>query len=362
MPSELDEYLSEITKKYTAIGKRVASELQSRLKDADYNDIPRIIRKVWAKYDVPKEYRNTLLDGIVSATGLGVDIPNPISFRAFAEKSVSLDGVKLSTKINDISRTDEIETMIKNAMRNDVSIYKVAVDLVNKDISASELPKYVDDLISKMRQAATVAGDTEAYSVYRRAVSRVNRQVESLVRQDTSALARAYHDISELSVSASEKLINKTIERAIMVKSRSNALRLAHTETARAYGNARVESIRNDDDSVGIKVTLSGAHDGYCICDFFAESDMYGMGEGVYPDDQLPSYPFHPYCQCLLDPVYKSDINPDEAEYDDSLAKAVFDDLDESEQAALVGKEGLWEDLDWKDHKLPEGYSEEVSK
>jgi hypothetical protein len=83
---------------------------------------------------------------------------------------------------------------------------------------------------------------------------------------------------------------------------------------------------------------------------------MYGMGPGIFPKDELPEFPFHPHCMCLLDPWYKGETG----EYDDEAGSDAFDDLEEDEQKALAGKDGDWEDVDWKDHTLPKGFEEVV--
>jgi uncharacterized protein YfeS len=356
--SKLDDYLNQITHVYTALSRKVIADLQEQLADAEPADVADIVRTIWDKWDVPGEYRDMLLDGAVKATEISVAVEAPIVFKSFYAQSVSLDGVKLSAKINDVMRTNETEALIRDAMQNQITIKNLAVKLVDEDLSSAKLPKYMEDLLTKARQAADLTGDTEAYAKYRRALSRATRQIDTLKdADDTSKLARAYRDVAELSTDASEKTVEKTIERAIMQKARANALRLAHTETARAYGNGAVYSAMQDKDAIGIRIELSGDHEGYCICDYFAESDMYGLGEGVYPVDELPEYPFHPYCQCSLSSVYKGD--PD-AEYDDNAAEAAFDDLDPEERQALVTKSGTWDDLDWKDHKLPKGYDEQI--
>ena len=355
--SELDEYINEITHAYTALSINVIADLKERIDDADPGDVAGIVQSVWEDWDVPGKYQDMLLNGALKATKISVKIDSGIAFKKFYSNSVTLDNVKLSSKINDVMKTKEIETSIRDAVQNEINIKQLAVDLVDKKLVSSELPGYIKDLLSKARQAADLTGDTEAYAKYRRALSRATKQIDALKdSESTSKLARAYRDIAELSESASSKVVEKTIKRAIMQKARANALRLAHTETARAYGNGRLYDIQNDEDAVGVKVELSGEHEGYCICDFFVETDMYGMGEGVYPVDEVPDYPFHPYCQCELSSVYKGD--PD-SEYDDEAAKAAFDDLDEKDQKAIA-RGGEWDNLDWDNLELPKGFNEQV--
>jgi hypothetical protein len=357
--SELDKHLNDITKRYSAVLKKVNGDLKDKLDDADMGDIGVIVKAVWNKHDVPAEYRDALLDGVVRATATGLEDKgeSALAFRGYYDNLFSMRGTELSKSIHDVTRTDEIEAMIKEGFRTEKTIKTLAVDLVDKDITQAELPKYIEDFLSAFRKAASLTDDSEAYAKYRKELSRIKSQIERLTAQDTSKLARGYKDIADLSLGASDKIIDSTIERAVMFKARANGLRLAHTETARAYGNARVDAALSDDDAIGIKVSLSGAHDKYCICDFFADTDMCRLGEGVFLKDELPEYPFHPYCTCLLDAIYMGD--PD-AEYDDEAAKEAFDDLEDDERRALVGKKGTWDDVEWDYHKLPKDYSEVV--
>ena len=152
-------------------------------------------------------------------------------------------------------------------------------------------------------------------------MNNAQRNIDRLTDEDTSKLKRAYQDILEETKIASGQVTDATIERAIMFKARSNAQRLVRTESARAYGNARLLEIKKDGDAVGIRWSLSGDHEDIgCICEELAETD-WGMGEGVYPIDQCPEYPAHPNCDCILDPVYKGD--PDN--YDDSDSEGDWD-------------------------------------
>ena len=353
MTTELDKKLARISIDIEKLYTKVFYELNRKLVDASIDDIDDIINKVWIKYDVPVEYRNIILKGMLSAHELGIAVESTVAFHKFYEKSVYIDGDILSKKIQDVTRADEIASDIKAAMNDRIGIQKIAVDLVDKDITRAEIPKYVDDLIVKMRRATDLTGDQEAYMQYKKAVLKVRNRVESLSESESSKLAQGYRDIANLSLDASRELIDKTIERAVMFKARANAMRLAHTETARAYGNARVYDIQNDEDANAIQWTLNGVHDKYCVCDLFADADLYNMGPGVYPKDELPDYPAHPYCCCVLDPVY-GEREP--GEYDDENGQKFFDDLPEEDQKALVGKDGTWDDVNWDNHKLPANF------
>lgn len=44
------------------------------------------------------------------------------------------------------------------------------------------------------------------------------------------------------------------------------------------------------------------------ICDMYAHADLYGLGAGIFPEDQAPVNPAHPHCLCHYAPVYASEL------------------------------------------------------
>lgn len=78
-----------------------------------------------------------------------------------------------------------------------------------------------------------------------------------------------------------------------------NATRLAQTQMSMAYGMAVDKSAYETPGAIGIGYRLSNTHPIYDICDILCGVDDYGLGEGVYPFDAIPEYPFHPFCRCV---------------------------------------------------------------
>jgi hypothetical protein len=349
-------FADAVTQKLTKLGLQVVDELQNRLEDASPNDVAGIVNAVWKASAVPTEFRDMLLGAAEQATGISVKISDSIGFRKQYLNSITADGVKLSDKIYDAVGTEAVINDIRQSIMVADKWSSLANDLAEQGVVSGGLPDYVSDLLEKGRQAASLTGDTDAYADYRRQVSYVKRRAEGLADSDSSNLAQAYRDIANLSLSASDEVVDATVNRAIMFKARANAVRLIRTETAKAYGTGAIYDAQQDQDAVGIRVSLSAIHEGYCICDFFTEADMYGMGPGVYPKDEVPEFPFHPHCMCLLDPWYRGEVG----EYDDSAGKDAFEGLDEDEQKAIAGKDGTWKNVDWETHKIPKGFEEVV--
>lgn len=93
-----------------------------------------------------------------------------------------------------------------------------------------------------------------------------------------------------------------------------NALRLARTEINQAYHWAQKEMAKENPLLIGQKWNLSNSHPtdwppsaaymGYPeICDYRANHDHHGLGEGVFPPGEAP--PDHPNGLCYLTDVWK---------------------------------------------------------
>lgn len=80
------------------------------------------------------------------------------------------------------------------------------------------------------------------------------------------------------------------------------ALRLARTETAAAFGHATVESAKINPGIKGIQWSISNAGVTCNVCKEIANHDS-GLGKGIYEPDNLPEYPAHPNCLCNLSEV-----------------------------------------------------------
>lgn len=80
------------------------------------------------------------------------------------------------------------------------------------------------------------------------------------------------------------------------------ALRLARTEMADAYGQAEKKTAEEAPFSQGIRWSLSNAGVACEVCKANAER-VTDLGVGVYKVEDLPEYPAHPNCLCDLQQV-----------------------------------------------------------
>ena len=78
---------------------------------------------------------------------------------------------------------------------------------------------------------------------------------------------------------------------------RYKTLRLARTEINTAFHETRRLAAISSPVVAGMRWRLSNRHPMWDVCDLLAQQDLYHMGKGVYPPEQLPPKP-HPNCIC----------------------------------------------------------------
>ena len=80
----------------------------------------------------------------------------------------------------------------------------------------------------------------------------------------------------------------------------SRARRIARTEILSAQLEADALAQHLSPVVRATRWQLSGAHpESGCECEIYARTDLYELGEGVFPTNAIPSRP-HPHCSCVL--------------------------------------------------------------
>lgn len=158
----------------------------------------------------------------------------------------------------------------------------------------------------------------------------------------TAALKAAYKQLIEVAERGAVDEVGKAASVAAEEQTRYFANRIARTEMARAYNAGAYERVRTDSDVVALKWRHSSRHNHYDICDFYADCDIYGMGAGVFPIEELPALPAHPHCWCHFQPVYdedtpKPDTNP---KHIDERAGKFFRGLKTWQREDILGVKG----------------------
>lgn len=88
---------------------------------------------------------------------------------------------------------------------------------------------------------------------------------------------------------------------------RYKALRLFHTEMARAHHQAYEASAFQHPDVVGMRFTLAKSHKIYDVCDGHASENRHGLGGGVFPRGLIP-LPAHPNGRSFAVVVFRDEV------------------------------------------------------
>ena len=97
--------------------------------------------------------------------------------------------------------------------------------------------------------------------------------------------------------------------RGVYRSAQKNVQRMLRTEVNGAYRMATAEYAQERSWVQGVKWYLVPAHHCCDECDDIAETDMFGLGEGVYPADSVPITP-HPQCLCYTGLIAKPELMP----------------------------------------------------
>ncbi len=81
------------------------------------------------------------------------------------------------------------------------------------------------------------------------------------------------------------------------------ALRLARTEMASAFGEGVKQGAELNPSNLGIQWSLSNAGNACDVCKKNATNEEAGLGPGIYLLENLPDYPAHPNCLCVLSEI-----------------------------------------------------------
>lgn len=171
--------------------------------------------------------------------------------------------------------------------------------------------------------------------------SELKKAERYLKKVNNTALKTAYNEILIAIDKRNEEALNKAIYVATQERTRYFAERIARTESARAYNEGVMARYEKDEDIVAYKWTMSSRHPCVDICDLYANADLYGMGNGVFPKDKVPMIPAHPHCMCMLKPVEKGRVeNEDPKDQIENGGKAFLQGLSKREQERLLGVAG----------------------
>lgn len=329
------KYVKTFDRKLNALLSKVFYAASKLITDkSNVNNVDKILKRIFARYGVDTQLKDILNKMLLKSISIGT---GPLAKKRFDEKKIYNYKLTLKTLATDITRKSEaVETIKKQIMLNR-AWRQAAQSMTDKKLIRGDVAKDVRELLSKARAAARNSGGEDEFRRYSR---RVFRRIEGLVEGDTSKLKRAYMDVVELTENSSAKQIRTAQKYAIEFKARRNAERIAITETNRAYNNGVLAESNEDEDIIALQWTMSGAHTIYDICNVYAEQNLCGLGPGIYPKDEAPACPAHPYCNCMLVPVYEGEIKEKNGRWSQSRINKVYDSLPKSKKK-LVKKKAI---------------------
>ena len=210
---------------------------------------------------------------------------------------------KLFSKMN-----SDIYSVINKNLKKVIDVYgdidlRYMTDITSNEYILNSIKKYSNDnkkdVVKKILKGLIYA---DLLSLKKRCTKSINRTL-NLLKKKVNNLSNKSDDItiSEI-ITDTENIINpKVKDKKILY----DANRLARTTLIHSVREIIKENAKDNIFNIGIKWELSPDHwdrmpDGD-ECDVYAENDMYGLGIGIFPVDEVPFQ--HINCLCSLYPV-----------------------------------------------------------
>lgn len=298
------------------------------------------VNEAYKKFPVMETMRDELGDALVAEAQRGgaTDVPRAKLHAAMVD-AWAADGLTLSQRTTKGRKwvIQNVTNEIVGSMKKGDSVKSMAKSLFDGYgkggvIPEQDIPKFMKDLTHLTREYSEDA--------FNKAIRRARRNIDKL---STKGLQAAYNGVIDAIEKGNKEKIDKAIKVAVQEKTRSFAERIARTEKARAYADGILYKYANNDDCVAFKWKLSSRHPCEDICDLYAHADLWGMGEGIFPKDKVPSLPVHPNCMCRLVPVFAGSPRlKNEKPKDRSLDGGMeyIKSLSQSHRNSLLGENG----------------------
>ena len=196
----------------------------------------------------------------------------------------------------------EMSRVIQASIRAGERVTRTAERLLDVDLPAVELPRYVEEL-SDAARFVRGPGDANIYrdvvQRFRGQISRLGQGVANEAGEYTirSAGQQLVKDLAKAKPDQVEKVVNQWV----LDRARYQARVVARHESVEAYRDVAHKSVEGQPWAVGIRWSLSAAHPRPDVCEVHAGADRYGLGPGGYPMDRVPDR--HPSCLCIQTPI-----------------------------------------------------------
>jgi len=210
----------------------------------------------------------------------------------------------------------DVNDVIAASIRNGRDLVSAAKELLNlrpSDFVGGpdalihvKIPKYIRDLEDAARRARALSDS----SILTQTVKKYRRYIDSLTRAGEPhyqhlGMRGASRMLVKRLQSQNQEVYEKAVEKWVKRKAAYHARLVMRNETNEAHWRALVAQAQDKPYVTAMKWNL-GAHPEYDICDEIQSADLFGLGPGVYPKDQVPDRP-HPACNCFLSQVMDDD-------------------------------------------------------
>ena len=210
---------------------------------------------------------------------------------------------KLFSKMN-----SDIYSVINKNLKKVIDVYgdidlHYMTDITSNEYILNSIKKYSNDnkkdVVNTILKGLIYA---DLLSLKKRCTKSINRTL-NLLKKKVNNLSNKSDDItiSEI-ITDTENIINPKVKDKKLLY---DANRLARTTLIHSVREIIIKNAKDNIFNIGIKWELSPDHwdrmpDGD-ECDVYAENDMYGLGIGIFPVDEVPFQ--HINCLCSLYPV-----------------------------------------------------------
>lgn len=225
------------------------------------------------------------------------------------DKPWSADGMRLSEKLHNGGEAmlKAIQDTVQAQIRKNATATQIARELYDGYNSGKAVTQQ-HDMAQYMRKIEMLQGESrDSNSLLRQAERNINRLGRN--GAPNQALKAAYNKLLKAVEDGNEKALKNATKVAIEEKSRYIADRIARTEMARAYADGFFSKHQDNPNVVAYQFKLSTRHPAFDVCNMYADGNMFNLGVGVYPKDQVPLVPIHPHCLCKYKAIYKSQID-----------------------------------------------------
>ena len=341
---EMQKLLAGFSRDWQSKANKVIEKLNSELaKGTNLSDAVKLVRKKYPDVFQLPQVNDLIISSAIEGYGVSSGLVVEAGKTAILKQLVKpwdASGLTLSQKLHgaDAQIYNTIINTLETQIRANKSVIEIARALYDgynydKVINTQDLPKYLNAFRHAMPE------DVDALRLARQATGRIN----ALGRNGApnQALAAAYRQLLKTATTGTDKALKNAVYVAVNEKSRYVAERIARTESARAWADGFFANALQDKHVIGFKWRISSRHPVYDICDMYARADMFNLGAGVYPKDNIPPLPAHPHCLCRVSEVYKgeADLN-NQADNTNAAVDDWLRQLPEDKRKLVLGIQG----------------------